>query len=131
LAAANTLAVEAVKVAYNQAEEWVDQLNDHIERNMRMLKEFVDNEMSDQISFIKPESTYLAWIDLSNNGYSEEKVEKELQSVSKIETSIENSYKLDESHHFRLNVACSEDKLIGRLEAIKQSFNALDNDEIE
>src|SRR5699024_12731687 len=31
LAAANTLSVEAVKVAYNQAEEWVDQLNDHIE----------------------------------------------------------------------------------------------------
>src|SRR5699024_267682 len=52
-AAANTLAVEAVKVAYNQAEEWVDQLNDHIERNMRILKEFVDNEMSDQLSFIK------------------------------------------------------------------------------
>ncbi len=131
LAAANTLAVEAVKVAYNQAEEWVDQLNDHIERNMRILKEFVDNEMSDQLSFIKPESTYLAWIDFSNSGYSEEKVQKALQSVGKIATGIGNSYELDESHHFRLNVACSEDKLIGVLEAIKQSFNALDNDEIE
>src|SRR5699024_7965293 len=73
LAAANTLAVEAVKVAYNEAEEWVHQFNDHIERKMRILKEVVDNEMSDQLSFIKSDSTYLACFDFSNRCYSEEK----------------------------------------------------------
>nr|WP_263312966.1 aminotransferase class I/II-fold pyridoxal phosphate-dependent enzyme [Mammaliicoccus sp. Marseille-Q6498] len=131
LSAANTLAVEAVKVAYTQSAEWVDQLNEHIERNMTILKEFVDNEMSDQLDFIKPESTYLAWVDFSKSGYKEAEVQKALQSVGKIATGIGHSFELGESHHFRLNLACSEDKLKGGLKSIKQSFNALKNGEIQ
>ena len=76
LSAANTLAVEAVKVAYNEAGEWVDQLNNHIEKNMTILDEFIKSEMSDQLSFIKPESTYLAWVDFSKSGYIESDVQK-------------------------------------------------------
>jgi len=130
LAAANTLAVEAVKVAYTQASDWVDQLNQHIDKNMTLLEEFIKNEMSDQLSFIKPESTYLAWIDFAKSGFNESDVQKALQSVGKLATGIGNSYELGESHHFRMNLACSEDKLISGLEAIKKSFDALENDEI-
>lgn len=127
LAAANTLAVEAVKVAYTQSDEWVDQLNQHIEKNMEILKSFIDNEMSNELSFIKPESTYLAWIDFSKSGYSEKEVQNVLQSVGKIATGLGHSYELGDSHHFRLNVACSEEKLLKGLQSIKQSFDTLNN----
>ncbi|MCJ1779599.1 aminotransferase class I/II-fold pyridoxal phosphate-dependent enzyme [Mammaliicoccus sciuri] len=131
LSAANTLAVEAVKVAYNEAGEWVDQLNEHIEKNMTILDKFIKNEMSNQLSFIKPESTYLAWIDFSKSGYVESDVQKALQSVGKLATGIGHSYELGESHHFRMNLACSEEKLRSGLESIKKSFDALDHGEVE
>lgn len=131
LSAANTLAVEAVKVAYRNGADWVDQLNNHIERNMLILKEFIDQNMSDELTFIKPESTYLAWVDFSKSGYNEAQVQEALQSVGKIATGIGHSFELSESHHFRMNIACSEEKLIGGLDAIKQSFNALKNGEIK
>lgn len=130
LAAANTLAVEAVKVAYTQAGDWVDQLNQHIERNMDILDDFIKSEMPEQLTFIKPDSTYLAWIDFSKSGFNESEVQKALQSVGKIATGIGNSFEVSESHHFRMNLACSEEKLVSGLEAIKKSFAALSNNEI-
>ena len=130
LAAANTLAVEAVKVAYTQAGDWVDQLNQHIERNMDILDNFIKSEMPEQLTFIKPDSTYLAWIDFSKSGFNESEVQKALQSVGKIATGIGNSFEVSESHHFRMNLACSEEKLVSGLEAIKKSFAALSNNEI-
>lgn len=130
LAAANTLAVEAVKVAYTQAGDWVDQLNQHIERNMDILDDFIKSEMPEQLTFIKPDSTYLAWIDFSKSGFNESEVQKALQSVGKIATGIGNSFEISESHHFRMNLACSEEKLVNGLEAIKKSFTALSNNKI-
>lgn len=126
LAAAHTMAVEAVKVAYNQAGEWVDQLNEHIENNMNILEKFINEEMSTMLSFKKPESTYLAWIDFSKSGYSEQEVQRALQSVGKIATGIGNSFELGESTHFRMNVACNEEKLKRGLDAIKKSFESLE-----
>lgn len=130
LAAANTLAVEAVKVAYTQAGDWVDQLNQHIERNMNITDDFIKSEMPEQLTFNKPDSTYLAWIDFSKSGFNESEVQKALQSVGKIATGIGNSFEVNESHHFRMNLACSEEKLVSGLEAIKKSFAALSNNEI-
>lgn len=60
----NTLGIVASEVAYNEAEDWLDQLVPYINANMDFAENYIDANVR-YIKFVKPEGTYLAWLDAS------------------------------------------------------------------
>jgi len=54
----------AVKAAYNESEEWLEQLNAYLWDNYRFLCSFAEKEMP-QWKVMPMEGTYLAWVDCS------------------------------------------------------------------
>lgn len=62
--AVNTLGIVASEAAYNEAEDWLDQLIPYIDGNMDFAEEFISAKVP-YIRWIKPEGTYLAWLDVS------------------------------------------------------------------
>lgn len=60
----NIFGIEALIAAYNNSEDWLDKLLVYLEGNRDYLINFV-KERIPQIKVIKPEGTYLAWVDCS------------------------------------------------------------------
>ena len=60
----NTLGVVAAKAACNDCEEWLDELLRYIDGTMDDVEAFVNSSMP-LVTFVKPQGTYLAWLDCS------------------------------------------------------------------
>lgn len=65
--------ISALIAAYNEGEEWLDQLKEYIDGNFDYLESFLKEKMP-QVKFWKPEGTYIAWLDFSGYGLSPEEV---------------------------------------------------------
>ena len=59
----NTLGIVASETAYNEAEDWLDQVTEYIDGNMDYAERFFATNVP-HIEFGKPEGTYLAWLDV-------------------------------------------------------------------
>lgn len=60
----NPLSIEAHKAAYEKGGPWLKQLKDYLDGNFNYVKEFFDEYLPEAV-FEIPESTYLAWVDMS------------------------------------------------------------------
>lgn len=60
----NTLGMVASRAAYDQSEDWLDQLVTYIDGNLDFVESFVRANIP-LVRFVKPEGTYLAWLDVS------------------------------------------------------------------
>lgn len=60
----NTLGMVAHRAAYEEGAEWLDQLLPYIDGNLDYVETFVRANMP-LVSVVKPQGTYLAWLDVS------------------------------------------------------------------
>ena len=63
--AMSTLSIVAAQAAYDECEEWLDQLVDYIDGTQTAVESFVRASMP-HVRMVKPEGTYLAWLDVSD-----------------------------------------------------------------
>ncbi|HJE19987.1 MAG TPA: aminotransferase class I/II-fold pyridoxal phosphate-dependent enzyme [Aliicoccus persicus] len=121
----NSLTLAALQGAYYDSAEWVDALNAYIEDNMKLVKSFIDEHLSETLSFEVPNSTYLAWISFEQVGFTGEDVQKALIEVGNVAISPGHIYGESSDQWIRLNVATRRDYLLEGLEALKKSFEHL------
>ena len=62
--AINTLGVIAAQAAYDHAEEWQNQVVDYLDGTLDYVESFVNSNMP-LVKVVKPQGTYLAWLDVS------------------------------------------------------------------
>lgn len=60
----NTLGIVASQAAYEEGAEWLDRLVEYIDGNMDFAASYIEKEIP-QIAWVKPQGTYLAWLDMS------------------------------------------------------------------
>ncbi len=60
----NPLSIAAHKAAYEYGGEWLTELKQYLDENFRYLQGFLDKYLPEAV-FDFPESTYLAWVDMS------------------------------------------------------------------
>ena len=119
----NTMAIAATKTAYKYGGEWLSNLILYLEENIAIL----DNELKKtqgKISLIKPEGTYLMWLDCKNLGLNDSQlgrffVEKAGVWMHKGITFGENG-----SGFVRMNIAAPK-KVLN--EALKRIVSAAEN----
>jgi cystathionine beta-lyase len=61
----NTLGIIAAETAYNECEDWLDQLVDYIDGTQALVESLVSAHVP-RVSVVKPEGTYLSWLDVSD-----------------------------------------------------------------
>jgi cystathionine beta-lyase len=101
----NVFGITALIAAYNEGEEWLDQVMKYIEANFIYLKDCV-NENLPNVDFIEPEGTYLAWLDCNRLETNDENLNDLILNKAKVA--------LDEGKIFgpggegfeRINVGC-------------------------
>ncbi|MGP4733368.1 MULTISPECIES: MalY/PatB family protein [unclassified Psychrobacter] len=118
----NLFAYTAMRVAYEQGDEWLTQALNYIEANIDLTVQFLEEHLP-KIKVMRPEASYLIWVDCS--AYAEDDhVLYDTLREAKVELSA--GFKYGEEGHLkmRINVACPRALL---LEGLNRMHAALDN----
>ncbi len=108
----NLFGVEAVMAAYNESEDWIDQLCPYIWDNYQALCAFFKEEMP-SIGITKLEGTYLVWADISALGITSEALCQRLLDEGRVWMNPGTMYDPREGKHFiRINIAAPRSRVM-------------------
>jgi cystathionine beta-lyase len=102
---ASHLGVIAQTAAYDQGGDWLDQLLVELDENRRLLQQLVADQLPG-VRLTMPESTYLAWLDLSGLGLDTDPAHHFLKRA-RVALSEGPSFGASGVGHARLNFATS------------------------
>jgi cystathionine beta-lyase len=120
LSSGNFFGLVATEAAYNHGDEWVEQLLVYLKGNLDYLMDFMTTNLPG-VKVMKPEGTYLPWLDMSELSIDADKAYKIL---------IEHGVGLTPGKMFgtggenfiRLNMACPRSVLQEGLERMKKAL---------
>ena len=117
----NPFAPEATKAAYNESEDWIDELNLYIWDNYRALKDFCSQHLP-QWHVMPLEGTYLVWVDVSRCCDDVTTYCDDLLQNAKVWLNPGIMYGKESGKGFiRINLACPRSLLMEALERIQKS----------
>ncbi|MBQ3635991.1 MAG: pyridoxal phosphate-dependent aminotransferase [Bacteroidales bacterium] len=116
----NPFGVEALVTAYNKCEPWLDDLCRYIYGNYELLKSFVDKELP-ELSVLRLEATYLAWIDIRRTGMSSSLMSKKLLDNG-LRLSPGNIYGNAGEGYMRINLATQRSRVEEGLRRLKKAL---------
>ena len=112
----------ALQAAYNESEEWLDELNQYIWGNYQVLKTFFKEELP-QIGVCELEGTYLVWIDIAATGLTSDEATEKLLKEGKVMVSSGTLYGQHAGEgYLRLNIACPRQQMLEGLMRIRKTL---------
>ena len=110
----------ALKAAYNESEDWIDELNQYLWGNYQVLCEFVEANIP-QWKVCKLEGTYLPWIDISAMNTTAQDLCDKLLDEAKVWLNPGTMYGPQSGEgYIRINIATQRSRLIEALNRIKK-----------
>ncbi|SET47871.1 MalY/PatB family protein [Thorsellia anophelis] len=110
--------------AYTNGGIWLDALRDYLQANLIYLSKRL-NESFPELNWAIPESTYLAWIDLSSLNIDDDKLQYRLIHELKVAIMPGTTYGEIGKGFIRLNVACPRSKLKQGIDALISAINLI------
>jgi cystathionine beta-lyase len=118
----NPFGVEALMAAYNESEEWLDELCLYLKGNYDALCSFFAEKLP-QLKVMPLEGTYLAWVDIRATGMSSDELADRLYNEAGVWVSSGAMYSPTWGEGFiRINMACPRSQLMEGLERIEKTF---------
>ena len=115
----NVFGIEALIAAYNEGEEWLDQLLEYLEGNRDYLISFI-NERIPKLKVVKPEATYLIWIDCRSLGISSKELSEKIFEQGNLRINDGQTYGEAGEGFIRINIACPRALLTEGLERLEK-----------
>ncbi len=102
----NPFAPVGLKAAYNESEEWIDELNQYIFENYTFLRQFIEGNLL--LWKVMPlEGTYLVWVDVSACCDNVEELCNQLMTDAKVWINPGTMYgEQSGKGYIRINIAC-------------------------
>ncbi|HRQ99202.1 MAG TPA: MalY/PatB family protein [Candidatus Syntrophosphaera sp.] len=120
----NTFGIIALTAAYRESEDWLEELICYLQGNRDFLVDYIQAELP-QLKVNTPEATYLAWIDFSYLGLTDDEVQKLLIEKAGIVLEPGIKYGIEGSGFQRLNFGCPRKTLSLALERMKKAIKEL------
>ena len=115
----NCLCNAAIEACYTYGDEWVDEQNAYLTENAKFIIRYLA-EHAPEIKPVKPEGTYLMWLDCSALGMSSDEIQKCLADHYGIAVGGGASYGGDGAHFLRFNFGCPRKTLEAGMEKLAQ-----------
>ncbi|MDE5897420.1 MAG: pyridoxal phosphate-dependent aminotransferase, partial [Clostridia bacterium] len=119
----NIMGLVACRAAYEHGADWLEQLKAYLERNLRLVREYV-SEAGKGIRLVEPQGTYLVWLDCRGLGLSDAALSDLFQNKAKLWLDDGHIFGKGGSGFARVNIACPQKILKIALERIKRALNA-------
>ncbi|HCI76135.1 MULTISPECIES: MalY/PatB family protein [unclassified Psychrobacter] len=117
----NLFAYMAMRSAYEQGGEWLAQALTYIEANIDLTIQFLEEHLP-KIKVMRPEASYLIWLDCSAYAQDDQLLYDRLRAA-KVELSAGIKYGNEGHLKMRLNVACPKTLLIEGLNRMHTALN--------
>ena len=117
----NAFAVAALIAAYNEGEEWLEELRTYLCDNYTYLKNFFSEHLP-HFKVLPLEATYLVWVDCSALGLSSAKIAEVLLEKEKLWINEGTIYGAPGEGFIRLNIACPRETLLQGLNRLKNGL---------
>lgn len=110
----NPFGVAATIAAYNEGEEWLNQLVDYLHGNYEAMAEFCRRELS-EFPITRLEGTYLVWMDCSSLGMPSDALEHTLLEDARLWLNAGTMYGAEGEGYMRWNIACPRSVMLDGL----------------
>ncbi|WP_167616410.1 MalY/PatB family protein [Maribellus sediminis] len=120
----NIFGTIAMEAAYTHGDEWLEQLLDYLWKNYNTLEDFITKHLP-KVKVMKPEATYLVWLDFSAYGMKNDELMKFTIEEAKLALNDGGRFGTGGDGWLRVNVGCPKSVLEEALERLKKAFAML------
>ena len=115
----NVFGLAAQTAAYNEGEEWLEQLLEYLAGNLDVMENFITSELP-EVKSRRPEGTYLAWLDFSGYGFTTEELQNRMKNKAGV--ALDDGYIFGDGGEpcQRINFACPRSVLIKAMERLRK-----------
>ena len=115
----SALGLVAAKTAYEQGDEWYEQMMSYVGENIRYVKEYVKENLPG-VTVIDGEGTYLMWLDFRGTGLNPEELDRRIIYEAKLWLDSGKIFGSTGAGFQRINVAAPKAILTECLERIRK-----------
>lgn len=120
----NVFAASAVIAAYNESEEWLEELKEVLYENKQIVKDYLACELP-IIKLVECDATYLLWLDCSSLKVPSKVLSGFLRSNQGLFLSAGIDFGKSGDEFLRMNIACPQELLMDGLGKLKAGVTAL------
>jgi cysteine-S-conjugate beta-lyase len=112
----------ALEAAYTYGEEWLSQLMEYVEGNFQFLERFFADHLP-EVKVMRPEATFLVWLDFSEYGMNDNQLSRFLIEKAKVGLNNGARFGTGGEGFQRINIGCPRSVLEESLSRIYKAFN--------
>ncbi|MBR1855620.1 MAG: pyridoxal phosphate-dependent aminotransferase [Oribacterium sp.] len=117
----NVLGMTATLSAYQNGEEWLDELLSYLEGNLQFVRDFLKEKLPN-VRLIEPEGTYLIWLDFSEVTENHKQLEDIIVNKAKLWLDPGVIFGRETALFERINIACPRTTLKEALERLYEGL---------
>ncbi|MFE8702399.1 MalY/PatB family protein [Cytobacillus sp. FJAT-54145] len=117
----NTFGIIGMEAAYRFGHQWLDELLSYLDENVNIATTYITENIP-ALSVMKPEGTYLLWIDCRSLSLTDDKIKESLIQKGKLALEPGNKYGPGGEGYVRMNIACSRENLMDGLLRLRRAF---------
>lgn len=122
----NVFATTAVKAAYNDSEDWLENLREVLYENKQIVRDYLSDELP-VVKLVECDATYLLWLDCTLLNVSSKVLSEFLRQNQGLFISSGSDFGKCGDGFLRLNIACPQKLLMEGLSKLKMGITALNN----
>jgi cystathionine beta-lyase len=120
----NVFGLVAMEAAFRDGDEWLEQMLEYLDGNLKIMMEFFTKRIP-KIKVIKPQGTYLVWLDCRKLGMDDVTLSKFMREKARVGFDDGFLFGAGGSGFQRMNIACPRAILNQALIRIEQAVNSL------
>lgn len=117
-------AMVATEAAFNEGEEWRRELVRYIEGNIDFVDDFIKEHIP-AVKVLKPEASYLVWLDFSTLGLSHERLVDMIINEARLAMNDGAMFGAGGQQHMRMNVGLPRPVLRQALEQLREAIDKI------
>ncbi|AGE23505.1 cystathionine beta-lyase [Geobacillus sp. GHH01] len=121
----NAFAIVGAEAAYRHGGPWLDALLDYLRQNIDMTVAYLAEHLP-PLRVIRPQATYLVWIDCRGLGLSEAELKRRLLETGKLAVEFGSKFGQEGVGFIRLNIACPRPTLEEGLRRLATALRYID-----
>jgi cystathionine beta-lyase len=111
----------AMEAAYTHGDEWLDQMLAYVWENYQLLETFFKTKLP-KVKVMKPEATYLIWLDFRAYGMKNKELMKFTVENAKVGLNDGGRFGTGGDGWLRINIGCPRSVLVEALERLGKAF---------
>lgn len=121
---AHVFATGPVATAYNEGDEWLEQMLEYVEANIDFMEEFLKTNMP-KMGMIRPQASYLVFLDARGLGLPHDRLVEFFIREAKVGMNDGAMFGEGGSGFMRMNLGCPRATLVKALEQIKSAYDKI------